>query len=472
MLSMRQFLVWVGLSAILVAQATASGSRTTRFLERPFPAKNITLAAPGTELQTRRDALASRLQRGVVVLVSGEKPADVSLMRYRPDSNLYYFTGVDSDPAALVLVVVDGVLKSQRLLLPPESAAYALWNGRRAVAGAEAAAAGGFKPDEVVTLSAPRGRPGTSWGALETLVTEGLRQSGGPLFLDNLSPQSQRAGSEKAKAGLDVRHATREDSLRAHFRTLEPELKVMGVADAAGALRSIKSAHEMALLDEAASVSGEAMRVMYANVRPGLYEFELMGMCLGVHFERGASGTAYAPICASGPNACVLHYDENRRQLQAGELVLCDVGSEFGRYASDITRTFPVSGRFTAEQKHVYETVLAAQEAAAAILKPGVSFNELQNAATKVIREAGFSPARVLPHGVSHHIGLDVHDPGAAKMVPGMVITIEPGIYIREQSLGVRIEDMYLVTEDGARCLSANIPKTVAEIEALCSTAR
>ncbi len=472
MLLLRSILLGVALSSVLGAQAASATTRATRLLERPFPAKTLTLAAAGNELASRREALASRIVRGVVVLLSHEKPADVSLMRYRPDSNVHYFTGVDSDPVALVLTVADGQLKSQRLFLPPESASYALWNGKRVVAGAEAAAAGGFKPEEVITLAAPRGRPGTGWGVLEAAVSEGLKLTDGPLFLDNLGPLTQRTATEGTKAALEVRASTREDSLRAHFRMLRPELKVQSVGSAAGGLRAIKSAHEIALIEEAADISGEAMRVMLANVRPGLYEFELMGMCLGVYFERGASGTAYAPICASGPNACVLHYDENRRQLEAGDLVLCDVGAEYGRYASDVTRSFPASGRFTAEQKHVYETVLAAQAASAAALKPGASFNELNNAAMKVIKDAGFNPSRVLPHGVSHHLGLDVHDPGSQKLVPGMVITIEPGIYIRESNIGVRIEDIYLVTETGSRCLSGNAPKTVDEIEALCTMAR
>ncbi len=445
------------------AQDAPAASRSTQNNPRPFPYQHPLRLPDGSELKSRREALAARMGTGVALLLSPEKPSDVGLMRYRPDSNVYYFTGVETDPVALVLVAKDGRIADEKLFLPPDSASYALWNGKRTTAGPEAAAAAGLQADQVVTMSAPRGRPGTNFTALEEAISAGLKATGGPLFLDHVS-----RGSRPKAGSFDPRTSTREESVRDHFVEKQKDLKVQGLGNLAGTVRSIKSPYEIEMIQAAIDASGDGVCVMMANARPGLYEFEFMGMALGAFFERGSSGTAYAPICASGPNACVLHYDENRRRTVEGDLVLCDVGAEFGRYAADITRTFPVSGKFSDEQKRVYSTVLAAQAAAAAALKPGVSLNDLHGAAIKVIREAGFDPFRVLPHGVSHHVGLDVHDPGDQRMVPGMVITIEPGIYMQKEGFGVRIEDIYLVTADGNRCLSAQIPKTVEAVEALC----
>ncbi|MSR74366.1 MAG: aminopeptidase P family protein [Planctomycetes bacterium] len=456
-------LVVAALSPICWMQDAPIAERTTRTSSRPFPFQHRFHLPQAEELKARREALAARIGTGVVLLLSPERPSDVGLMRYRPDSNVYYFTGVETDPVALVLVAKDGRIIDEKLFAPPDSQSFALWNGRRTTAGPEAAAAAGMSETQVVSLTAPRGRPGTGFVPVEEAIAAGLKTSGGPLYLDNIS-----RGSRPKAGTFDPRATTREESVREFFIEKQKDLKVQALGSAAGTVRSIKSNYELEMLQAAVDATGDAVNVMMANARPGLYEFEFMGMALGAFFENGSSGTAYAPICASGPNACVLHYDENRRRTEQGELILCDVGTEFGRYAADITRTFPVSGRFSDEQKHVYSTVLAAQAAAAAILKPGVTLNDLHNAAIKVIREAGFDPLRVLPHGVSHHIGLDVHDPGDMRMVPGMVITIEPGIYMRKEGFGVRIEDMYLVTEKGNRCLSAAIPKSVEAVEALC----
>jgi Xaa-Pro aminopeptidase len=195
-------------------------------------------------------------------------------------------------------------------------------------------------------------------------------------------------------------------------------------------------------------------------------------------FKRaGCERSAYIPIVGSGFNSTVLHYSQNRRQMQAGELVVIDVGAECAGYAADITRTLPVSGKFSPRQREIYEIVLGAQNTAIAAVKPGMSFartgeNSLYRIAYDYINTHGKDRkgeplGQYFIHGLGHHIGLQVHDAGNPTRVlaPGMIVTIEPGIYIPEENLGVRLEDIVLVTEDGAVLLTESLPRTIKEIE-------
>jgi len=196
------------------------------------------------------------------------------------------------------------------------------------------------------------------------------------------------------------------------------------------------------------------------------------------YFDQGCERHAYAPIVGSGPNAAVLHYSQNRRRMDGGELVLMDVAAECSMYASDITRTVPVNGKFTARQRELYEVVLGAQKAAIAAIKPGIMLGSsknkvgLQKIATDYIDShgkdlKGASLGRYFIHGLGHHVGLDVHDATdpSLPLQAGMVITIEPGVYLPDEGIGIRIEDVVLVTEDGAKVLSSSLPREVNEIE-------
>jgi Xaa-Pro aminopeptidase len=212
-----------------------------------------------------------------------------------------------------------------------------------------------------------------------------------------------------------------------------------------------------------------------------MYEYEIRAIVEGTFLREGAGGWSFPPIVASGPNSCILHYGGYTRRLEAGDLIVLDIGAERGFYAADVTRTFPAGGRFTPRQRQVYEAVLAAQETAIRAIKPGVPFAEINAVARReitaslkrleVIRDEA-EVGKYFPHGASHGVGLDVHDPMPADVLAaGMVITVEPGIYLKEEGLGVRIEDDVLVTENGARVLSAGAPRTVAEIESLMAEA-
>jgi Xaa-Pro aminopeptidase len=187
----------------------------------------------------------------------------------------------------------------------------------------------------------------------------------------------------------------------------------------------------------------------------------------------------FPSIVGSGPNSTVLHYDENRRRTETGDLVVVDVGAEFGYYTADLTRTFPVAGTFTPRQRGIYELVLGAQEAAFERIRPGVTIDDLTRAARSYIDRhsqelcGGTSCNRYFVHGLSHWLGMDVHDVGdyGTPLAAGMVLTVEPGLYLPDEALGVRIEDDVLVTEDGYELLSADLPRRPDEVEAVMSEA-
>ena len=189
-------------------------------------------------------------------------------------------------------------------------------------------------------------------------------------------------------------------------------------------------------------------------------------------FSNGATGLSYSSIVGSGPNGAVLHWDHNDRPLRGGDLVVIDAAAEYGRYASDITRTYPVSGKFTDEQARVYRAVYQAQEDIFAAIKPGVSMADLQKVAEASLKRAGYLEAFI--HGFGHFVGLDVHDAGRYDLpLPvGAVFTVEPGVYLPDRGFGVRIEDEVMVTETGYRHLSSRIPRKLEDVEAWVAAAR
>lgn len=262
-------------------------------------------------------------------------------------------------------------------------------------------------------------------------------------------------------------------------------------------LRLIKSGEEIKLMEQAAKISAEGHRRAMAYCKPGIKEYELEAELLYAFTRNGSRAPAYNSIVAAGDNACILHYNENNAEVKKGDLILIDAGCEYEHYASDITRTFPATGKFSPEQKAVYEIVLKAADAAIAAVKPGAAWDEPHKASVKVITQGLVKlgllkgrPAQLIKseayrefymHRVGHWIGIDVHDVGDYKidddwrlLEAGMVTTIEPGIYIapdntrvpkKWRGIGIRIEDDVLVTKTGHRVLSTGIPRTVQEIE-------
>ena len=229
---------------------------------------------------------------------------------------------------------------------------------------------------------------------------------------------------------------------------------------------------EIALLEHATEVSMEAQRAAWKQMKPGAYEYQAQAAFSEVMLSRGCENYAYPPIIGSGPNSTVLHYEAIRRRMDQGEVVI-DAAAQCEDYASDITRTIPVGGKFSPREREIYEIVLGAQKSAIAALKPGTTMRELYKIVHDYIDShgkdrQGKTLGKYFTHGLGHNVGLDVHDPPEKldlKIEEGMVLTIEPGIYIPEESIGVRIEDILLVTQDGAKSLSGGLPKEPDEVE-------
>ena len=273
--------------------------------------------------------------------------------------------------------------------------------------------------------------------------------------------------------------------------------EVVDVRATLDAMRLVKDEHELGLMRRACAISSAAHRRAMRAARPGMYEYQVEAELLHEFLREGAQAVAYSSIVASGVNACVLHYRENNRLMNDGDLLLIDAGCEFQGYASDITRTFPVNGRFSGPQKAIYELVLAAQLACIDAVRPGAPFHDYHQVAERVLAQ-GFidlglvagsldavlesgSYKQFYMHRAGHWLGMDVHDAGlyqaqgqSMRLVPGMVLTVEPGAYIRPAdnvaeefwNIGVRIEDDVLVTADGVENLTAGAPKSVADVEA------
>jgi Xaa-Pro aminopeptidase len=252
-------------------------------------------------------------------------------------------------------------------------------------------------------------------------------------------------------------------------------------------LRAIKAPAEVELLQRACDITGQAFRRLLSFIKPGVMEYEIEAELYHEFLRNRSRGPAYSPIIASGPRACILHYVENNQRCEDGEVILLDVGAEYANYAADLTRCVPVNGRFTARQRQVYDAVLRVMRAATAMLKPGNLWDECHQEVGKVMEGelvglgllkasdvANQNPDQPLykkyfMHGTSHFLGLDVHDVGNKyrRFEPGMVFTCEPGIYIPEEGLGIRLENDILITESGNRDLMAGIPIEADEIETL-----
>jgi Xaa-Pro aminopeptidase len=250
-------------------------------------------------------------------------------------------------------------------------------------------------------------------------------------------------------------------------------------------LREIKQPEEITLMRKVCEMSCKGHNEIMRALEPGMHEYDVQAIGEYVFSRNGAETVGYPSICGGGENSCILHYESNRRPLKSGDIQLNDMGAEYHGYSADVTRTLPVNGKFSPEQKTIYELVLKAQQAGIAACKPGNDFRAAHNTAVEIIKaglkELGIIKAerdynRYFMHGTSHYLGLDVHDVGTfGKLKAGVILTVEPGIYIAEGSpcdpkwwnIGVRIEDNILITEAGNENLSASSPKTVEAVEAM-----
>lgn len=433
----------------------------------------------------RRARLAARMEPGAVAVLATAP----ELLRngdseypYRHDSYFYYLSGFTEPESVLVLVAALGDVPARAILFCREkNVEREIWDGFRY--GPEAArAAFGF--DEAY----PIGELDAQMAGLLANAPALYYALGHSAALDAQVSGWLKAVRAKSRTGIAAPSTTHH---------------LLGILDE---MRLLKDAGEQALMGRAASIAAGAHARAMRFTRPGVFEYEIEAELLHEFRRHGAQFPAYTPIVASGANACVLHYNANNRQCLDGELVLVDAGCELDGYASDITRTWPVSGRFSAPQRALYELVLRAQEAAFAAIVPGRPYSDVHTAAVNVLaggmlelglidrtkygtpEDAVLEKAH-LPfymHGTGHWLGMDVHDVGPYRdltlpdrpsrpLLPGMALTVEPGIYVRPGegvpeefwNIGIRIEDDVIVTDDGCRILSGDAPKRVADIETL-----
>jgi Xaa-Pro aminopeptidase len=437
----------------------------------------------GSHYRTRRERLLQSVQKthggGLVLIPTAPevfRNRD-TLYSYRPESYFYYLSGFP-EPEAVLALSCDNTGETRHLLFCREkNLERETWDGFRF--GPEAARET-FAFDETFPISA----------LAEQLPTLAMNRPA--LFTPlGLYPDWDRTITQLLGA---VRTQARDGNT--------PPACVIDVRDTLDPMRMIKDKNEIALIRHAAAITAQAHVRAMRFAQPGCFEYQIEAELQHEFLAHGAQA-AYPSIVASAENACVLHYVGNRRQINAGDLLLIDAGCEYQSYAADITRTFPVGHRFSAAQKDVYELVLAAQRACFEALKPNEPFHAFHDAAECVLAqgmidlkliegsldaalESG-SFKRFYMHRAGHWLGLDVHDAGCYQrgkpseaptlLKPGMVLTVEPGCYIRADddipvafhNIGVRIEDDVLITKDGFDILTTAAPKSVTEIEALCA---
>jgi Xaa-Pro aminopeptidase len=436
-----------------------------------------------TDYAARRARLAAQLQPGAVAVL----PTAPEVARngdsdypYRHDSYFYYLSGFTEPDSLLVLVAAAGDKPARSILFCREKhPEREVWDGYRYGPDAARDAFGFDEAYAIDDLDAQMGKLLANVPAIYYAL-------GASPALDAQVAGWVRTVRAQARSGVGAPAA---------FHHLLPLLDEM---------RLLKDDAEQAIMLRAGVISGEAHARAMRAARPGMVEYELEAELLYTFRRRGAQFPAYTSIVASGPNACVLHYSANNRRMQDGELVLIDAGCELDGYASDITRTFPVNGTFSTPQRTLYELVLAAQQAAFTVIGPGRPYSAFHEAALRVLVEgmldlglieraryadvddaiADKAHVPFYMHGTGHWLGMDVHDVGAYRdlaapgkpsraLLPGMTLTVEPGIYVRpaphvpEQfwHTGIRIEDDVVVTDSGYRLLTGSAPRTVAEIE-------
>jgi Xaa-Pro aminopeptidase len=390
---------------------------------------------PREEYQARRTQLRKSLD-GVLVLFAR---ADDDLRDYIQEPNFLYLTGWRDPGAVLMMSATEEIL-----FLPPRNRTSEIFYGRVT------------DPNDKDVFEKTGFKAVLPRSAIETTFLR-LIESAPKIYSEHADPQS-----EKLKALAPLHEEGSATALIAK-------------------LREFKSPAELALIQKASDATVAAHLAAWHAMKAGKSEYEIAAVMTNTYFSMGCERSAYAPIVGSGPNSVILHYSANHRKMDSGEVVVMDVGAECSDYATDVTRTVPVNGKFTARQREIYEIVLGAQKAAIAAVKPGMKVGRDPDGGATLYQIAydyinthgkdshGAPLGKYFTHGLSHNVGLDVHDPPqrVEELKAGMVITIEPGIYIPEENIGVRIEDTLLVTDHGSKILSGALPKEVEEIERL-----
>lgn len=415
---------------------------------------------PNASYAERRARLRAQVSGPVVIFgYTGQEDASPSYV-FNQEHYFYYLTGHNEEGAVVLVVPEPPAGQSydgprEVLYLPARNLQAERWNGVRM--GPDDANIGGRTGFATVKSTAALR---ADLQALSKIY---------PAF-HTLLPAQRAAGYPHRQYKLDW------------LKEALPGAEFRDVTSVLAAMRQIKSPSEIALIQKSAELSMDAHLEAMRMMRPGLWEYEVASKMEYVHKSGGCEGEAYAPIVGSGFNSTVLHYSMPVNQIKDGDVIVLDVGAQCSGYAADITRTLPASGKFSPRQREIYEIVLGAQNAVLAALKPGMTMgrgpNGLGQIAMDYINSHGKDKngeplGKYFIHGLGHHVGLHVHDPGPPRpLEPGMIVTIEPGIYIPEENLGVRIEDMVLITETGYKLMTARLPRTIEDVERTMAEAR
>ncbi len=420
----------------------------------------------GKELFTlNREKLRKRMKpNSVAVIFSNDiMPTNADgTMGFQQNANLFYLTGIDQEET-VVLIAPDFPDEKMRevLFLRETNEEIAVWEGHK------------FTKEEGQEIS---GIQTVRWSHEFKKVFYTILAEVEHIYLE--SNEHIRSSSEVITANHRFIHWCREQYPLYSYQRLAPVMYD---------LRCVKSQKEVEIIKHACDITANTFRKILGIIEPGVWEYEIEAEFIYEFVKHRSKGFAYTPIIAGGANSCVLHYIENKNQLRDGEVLLMDVACEYGNYNADLTRTVPVNGRFSKRQRAVYDAVLHVKTKAIEMLQPGNSIPEYHKEVGKIMESelitlglldktdvAKQDPDKPLykkyfMHGTSHHLGLDVHDVGSIykKFEPGMVFTVEPGIYIPEEGFGVRIEDNVVITKDGHINLMAGAPSHAEEIEDL-----
>ena len=399
-----------------------------------------------------REKLWGKLEeKSITLIFAGQAPykSGDETYAFTPNRNFYYLTGIDREKMILMLVKTNGRVE-ETLFVEKNDPIMARWVGEK-ISESKAREISGIENIKFV---------------------EKFEETFGSI-LDRTKIKDLCLDLERQEF-----HISTTSSQRFAKAAVEryPYLIVKNVYHEISDLRVIKSEEEIKLIRQAIDITDKGIKSLMKNAKVGMTEYQLEAYFNFTLKSSGVTDYAFKTIAASGKNATTLHYVENNSELEDGKLILFDLGAQYKYYNADISRTFPINGKFTERQKQVYNVVLRTQEAVVAIAKPGIMFSVLNEAAKKalvigcielgLIKEASELPKYYF-HGVSHYLGLDTHDVGSrdVELKAGMLLTNEPGLYIQEENIGIRIEDDILITENGCENLSKHIIKTVEEIE-------
>jgi Xaa-Pro aminopeptidase len=409
---------------------------------------------PVSVYHARRQKLLGQIKDGIVVMVGAREEDFGEVGRFRQRNDFMYLTGVQT-PAAFLVFVPPGVLhgrpQRETVFIPARDTGHEAWTGVQVGPGPETARLFGI--DEV--------SPEDKFKAYVTELLSAVPEGKPALKIYTVIPRGR--GSELSRESRFV------ETLKQSY----PKNDVVDLSRIVAEMRKVKSQPEIDLLQKAVDVSLEGHRELARAIRPGAYEYQAQAALEGAIMRLGAERTGYPSIIGSGINGTILHYNENRKRIEAGEVVVVDAAAEYSYYTADITRTYPASGKFTPRQREIYQLVLDAQKAAEKAFVPGKSsLLDLERVARDTMNASpsrdkkGNTLGKYFIHGLGHFIGMDVHDVGSYGVLPaGAVFTIEPGIYLPEEAFGVRIEDCYLVTEKGLVKMSSALPSEPDEVE-------